>query len=131
MPAGKRESPMQRMQAYEYKLEIMQLLAEKQHCNVMALKHYDIQGTVCFFVMEKYTCLLADWRVGAAQARLAVKNEAVHLPARERLCTHPRHGYLSVRMTRPLITIPFSSCSPVSTRLRPKPGLFIAELKKK
>ena len=41
-------------------LEIMQLLAEKRHCNVIALKHYDVQETVCFFVMEKYTCSLAD-----------------------------------------------------------------------
>ena len=47
-------------QCMNRELEIMQLLAEKRHGNVITLKHYDIQGTVCFFVMERYTCSLGD-----------------------------------------------------------------------
>ena len=51
---------LKHLQYVNRELEIMQLLAEKRHCNVIALKHYEVQETVCFFVMEKYTCSLAD-----------------------------------------------------------------------
>ena len=52
---------VERMSQYvDRELEIMQLLAEKRHCNVIASKHCAIQETARFLVMEEYTMSLGD-----------------------------------------------------------------------
>jgi len=108
---------LKHLQYVNRELEIMQLLAEKRHCNVIALKHYEVQETVCFFVMEKYTCSLADligewtrrrqgspWKTELYTYQLARGFAHIHGMG---IYPLPR----AVRVTRPLIPTPFSSAA--------------------